>query len=123
MKMRVLVAVKEFPLRARLAQIVQSCGYVAALARGDRREATRSLLPPSWHRRLSTTKVSCLLESYAPTAARSSCSPDSHEAAQRGPVYFRMPTHFSRNQWMSRGSNISLPKSRRRGRAKEPHQQ
>ena len=38
MKMQVLVAVEESALRARLAQVLQSCGYVASFARGDLRQ-------------------------------------------------------------------------------------
>src|SRR5262245_32174944 len=38
MAMRVLVAVDEPTLRARVAELLQSCGYVATLARGERSE-------------------------------------------------------------------------------------
>jgi DNA-binding response OmpR family regulator/class 3 adenylate cyclase/predicted ATPase/ABC-type transport system involved in cytochrome c biogenesis ATPase subunit len=46
MKMRVLVAVEEFALRAKLAAVIQASGYVAALANVDQRELrdTRNLV-------------------------------------------------------------------------------
>src|SRR5262245_64273185 len=43
MTMRVLVAVDEPTLRARVAELLQSCGYVATLAGGERPPATTNL--------------------------------------------------------------------------------
>ena len=84
MKMRVLVAVEEFALRARLARVIQSCGYVAALAKGARREATRNLAAAI------VALTSC--DDNGLAVARELCADgckvivlaDSHEAAQTG---------------------------------------
>ena len=81
--MRVLVAVKEFPLRARLAQIVQSCGYVAALARGDRREPTREFAAAIVAPASFDDKGLVLARELCADGRKVIVLTDSHEAAQR----------------------------------------
>ena len=84
MKMRVLLAVNEFPLRARLARVLHSCGYVAALAGGARREATRNLA--------AAIVAPTSFDDNGLAVARKLCADgckvivltDSHEAAQTG---------------------------------------
>src|SRR5262249_3542432 len=55
MRVRVLVAVEELALRARLAVLLRSCGYVAVLGSSNRRELLDSrdlgaaiVVPPSF---------------------------------------------------------------------------
>ncbi len=84
MKMRVLVAVEEFPLRARLARVVQSCGYVAALARGARREPTRNLAAAIVAPTSFDDKGLALARELCADGCKVIVLTDSHEAAQMG---------------------------------------